>query len=67
MALTLQLSQRLDDLWSFFAQYGSLRVIATAAELLDFTQSPSLPLPLKTLQGNEREKLKQLLNQLELN
>lgn len=67
MALTLQLSQRLDDLWAFFAQYGSLRVIATAAELLGFTESPSLPLPLKTLQGNEREKLKQLLYQLELN
>lgn len=66
-ALTLQLSQQLDELWAFFSQYGSLRVIATAAELLGFAESPSLPLPLKILQGNERERLKQLLNQLKLN
>ena len=66
-ALTLQLSQQLDELWTFFSQYGSLRVIATAAELLGFTDSPNLPLPLKALQGEEREKLKQLLKKLELN
>lgn len=46
---------------------GRCQPHATAAELLNFTESPSLPLPLKALQGNEREKLKQLLNQLELN
>lgn len=65
--LTLQLSKRLDELWAFFARYGSLRVIATAAELLGFTESPSLPLPLKALQGDERTKLEQLLKKLELN
>lgn len=65
-ALTMQLSQQLDGLWSFFTQYGSLRTIATAAEILGFTTSPSLPLPLKTLAKNEREKLKQLLKQLAL-
>lgn len=66
-ALTLQLSQRLDELWAFFAQHGSLRVIATAAELLGFTESPNLPLPLKALWGEERRKLEQLLKKLELN
>lgn len=65
--LTLQLSKRLDELWAFFARYGSLRVIATAAELLGFTESPSLPLPLKALQGDEKTKLEQLLKKLELN
>lgn len=64
--LTLQLSKRLDELWAFFARYGSLRVIATAAELLGFTESPNLPLPLKALWGEERRKLEQLLNKLKL-
>ncbi len=45
----LQLSQQLDGLWGLFAQYGSLRVIATAAELLGFVEFPCLPLPLQTL------------------
>jgi len=66
-ALTAQLSQQLDGLWSFFTQYGSLRTIATAAEVLGFTTSPSLPLPLQPLESSETEKLKQLLHQLALN
>lgn len=57
----LQLSQQLDGLWGLFAQYGSLRVIATAAELLGFVESPCLPLPLQTLSGADRESLRLLL------
>lgn len=54
-ALTVQLSQQLDGLWSFFTQYGSLRTIATAAEILGFTTSPSPPLPLKTLEKTQEK------------
>ncbi len=47
-----QLSQRLEPLWALFRQHGgSLRVVATAAELLGLVEPPSLPLPLKTLEG----------------
>ena len=50
------LSQRLAPLWSLYARYGgSLRVVATAAELLGLARRPCLPLPLRTLDGADRQ------------
>lgn len=63
----LRLSQRLEPLWALFRRHGgSLRVVATAAELLGLTEPPSLPLPLKTLEGQDRQALAALLQELEL-
>ncbi|WP_299313195.1 dihydrodipicolinate synthase family protein [uncultured Halomonas sp.] len=63
----LRLSQRLESLWALFRQHGgSLRVVATAAELSSLAESPSLPLPLKTLEGRERQALAALLEELAL-
>ena len=45
---------------------GSLRAIATAAELQGLVSHPSLPLPLRGLEGIEREELQSLLAKLEL-
>lgn len=62
-----RLSQRLEPLWTLFRQHGgSLRVVATAAELLGLTQPPSLPLPLKTLEGQDRQGLAAVLEALDL-
>lgn len=50
------LSQRLAPLWSLYARHGgSLRVVATAAELLGLARRPCLPLPLRTLDGADRQ------------
>lgn len=46
------LSLALEPLWALFRQYGSLRVMATAASILGLTQKTSLPLPL-TMPGEE--------------
>jgi 4-hydroxy-tetrahydrodipicolinate synthase len=62
----IRLSERLEPLWAMFARRGSLRVMATAAELQGLVNSPSLPLPLKALEGIEREEVKSLLAKLEL-
>jgi 4-hydroxy-tetrahydrodipicolinate synthase len=59
-------SQQLEPLWAMFRQYGSLRVIATAAELLGHASAPCLPAPLKSLQGGARETLNELLDELGL-
>jgi 4-hydroxy-tetrahydrodipicolinate synthase len=61
-----RLSERLEPLWALFRQYGSLRVVAAAAELRGLVSSPSLPLPLKALSGTGRQRLSQLLDDLEL-
>lgn len=51
-----QVSQRLDPLWALYARHGgSLRVVATAAELLGLARRPCLPLPLRTLDGADRQ------------
>lgn len=63
----LRLSERLNPLWTLFSQHGgSLRVVATAAELVGLAESPCLPAPLKVLQGAEREQLATLLDELQL-
>ncbi|WP_447553576.1 dihydrodipicolinate synthase family protein [Vreelandella sp. EE22] len=62
----LRLSGELEPLWALYREYGgSLRVIATVAEVLGNVRSPSLPLPLKTLQGDERKRVEQVIGQLE--
>lgn len=62
-----RLSQRLQPLWALFAQHGgSLRVVAAAAELLGLAAHPSLPLPLKALDGAGREQLAALIDTLDL-
>jgi 4-hydroxy-tetrahydrodipicolinate synthase len=62
----LQLSATLEPLWVMFRQHGSLRVIATAAELLGLIPSPSLPLPLRTLDSAARNQLSIVLTRLNL-
>lgn len=61
-----RLSERLQPLWALLQRHGSLRVIAAAAELLGLVASPSLPLPLKALTGEERQQLRRVLEELEL-
>lgn len=60
-------SHRLAPLWALYARFGgSLRVMATAAELKGLVRSPCLPQPLQTLQGSDREELRQCLVMLGL-
>ncbi len=61
-----RLSERLKPLWALFGQYGSLRVVAAAAELRGRVEQPCLPLPLKALGGAGRQQLAALLDELEL-
>ncbi len=63
----MRLSRRLGPLWTLFQRYGgSLRVIATAAEVVGFAASPSLPLPLTSIEGEERRELALLLERLDV-
>lgn len=63
----MRLSQRLAPLWAFFVQQGgSLRSIATAAELLGLAQHPCLPLPLTALDNAPRAQLAALIDALAL-
>lgn len=63
----LELSNRLAPLWAWFQQKGgSLRSVATAAELMGLARSPCLPLPLQTLQGADRAAFAALLQTLDL-
>lgn len=62
-----RLSLALEPLWALFRDYGgSLRVMATAAELRGFTHSPSLPLPLRTFVGEKRLRIAQVIDELGL-
>jgi 4-hydroxy-tetrahydrodipicolinate synthase len=61
-----RLSDRLEPLWTMFRRKGSVRVMATAAELQGLVSNPSLPLPLRGLEGIERQELQSLLAKLEL-
>lgn len=61
-----RLSDRLAPLWELFSQYGSLRVIATAAELRGLVSAPSLPLPVKSLDGEAGQRLAIILNELNI-
>jgi 4-hydroxy-tetrahydrodipicolinate synthase len=59
-------SERLEPLWELFRHYGSLRVIAAAAEMMGKVAAPALPFPLQSLQGEQREALAKLFVNLEL-
>lgn len=65
-ALAQRRSARLEPLWALFRQHGSLRVVATAAELLGHASAPCLPPPLRALQGADRQHLAALLAGLQL-
>lgn len=62
----LRQSERLQPLWALFKQYGSLRVMATAARLMGLVTSPTLPLPLQPLNDAGCQQLAKLLDTLEL-
>jgi len=57
---TRRLNGALEPLWGFFRRYGSLRVIATVAELRGRVAAPCLPFPLQTLAGAERDALQEV-------
>ncbi|KPQ24748.1 MAG: 4-hydroxy-tetrahydrodipicolinate synthase [Halomonas sp. HL-48] len=60
-------SQALAPLWALYRDFGgSLRVIATMAEITGRVSHPCLPLPLKTLQGSARERVAKVIEQLDL-
>lgn len=62
-----QLSEQLEPLWLLYREYGgSLRVAATIAEVTGRVSQPCLPQPLKTLQGDDRRRVEQALEQLGL-
>ena len=61
------LSDALEPLWALYRDYnGSLRVAATIAEATGRVTQPCLPQPLKTLQGNDRKRVEQVIQQLGL-
>lgn len=62
----VRLSEHLAPLWAMLGEHGSLRVVAAAAELRGLVDSPSLPLPVKSLAGPARLQLGHLLEKLEL-
>lgn len=62
----LEASARLEPLWALFREYGSLRVIATAAEVLGHAAANCLPLPLKGLDQPSTQRVAQVLKTLQL-
>ena len=62
-----RLSEALAPLWTLYARHGgSLRVIATAAEVLGLVAPDSLPLPLQSLSGADRQAVETALQALNL-
>jgi len=59
-------SDRLDPLWALFRQYGSLRVMAAAAEMTGKVTAPALPFPLQALGGEPRQRLAAIIDELAL-
>ena len=51
---------------SMFREYGSLRVIATAAEILGHAAANCLPLPLKGLDGPSTQRVAHVVQTLQL-
>jgi 4-hydroxy-tetrahydrodipicolinate synthase len=62
----LEESARLEPLWALFREYGSLRVVATAAEVLGHAAANCLPLPLKGLDGPSTQRVAQVVQTLQL-
>lgn len=64
LQLYKSLTQQLEPLWALFRQFGSLRVIAAAAELQGIVTTPCLPAPLMSLNLEARKTLSEVINQL---
>ena len=63
----LQSAQQLTGFWQLFARNkGGMRVMATAANILGYSEGNCLPAPLSPLTGEDRTILKNLLKQLNL-
>lgn len=62
----IALSERLTPLWTLFTRFGSLRCIASAAEMMALTATPCLPPPLRSLEGEARQELADVLQRLGL-
>lgn len=60
------ISARLKPLWDLFARHGSLRVTAAIAEHLGLVSRPSLPLPIRGLDENERSAVVRVCETLDL-
>lgn len=59
-------SQRLSPLWDLVAEFGSLRVSAAIAEHFGWVEEPSLPRPLRGLTGPDRERVRMIVEDLQL-
>ncbi|SNR88064.1 4-hydroxy-tetrahydrodipicolinate synthase [Methylobacillus rhizosphaerae] len=64
--LAEQFANDLIPIWELFRRHGSIRVIATAAEILGVTDHFPLPHPLRPLGEEDRFLLKAILQELEL-
>ena len=62
----LEESARLEPLWALFREYGSLRVVATAAEVLGHAAANCLPRPLKGLDGPSTQRVAHVVQTLQL-
>ncbi|WP_340678183.1 dihydrodipicolinate synthase family protein [Paraglaciecola sp.] len=60
-------SSQFDQVWQLFARNrGGMRVMATAADILGYTEYSCIPEPLQPLIGEDRAQLELLLKQLQL-
>ena len=59
-------SAKLSPLWELFAEHGSLRIIAAAAEHLGLAPQNCLPLPVRGLEEAERRQVAAVLEALGL-
>lgn len=57
-------STALEPLWSLFAEFGSLRVVAAIAEQLGLAQESCLPLPVRGLSNRDRTRVAHALEQV---
>jgi 4-hydroxy-tetrahydrodipicolinate synthase len=60
-AAALQASAALEPVWALFRTCGSLRVVATMAEVLGFVEAPCLPRPLQSLGSEGHVKVEEAL------
>ncbi|QPI63103.1 dihydrodipicolinate synthase family protein [Vreelandella venusta] len=61
------LSAALEPLWALYRDFGgSLRVVATIAELTGTVSQPCLPQPLQTLQGDARKRVAAAIDAMQL-
>lgn len=65
-ALAYEASAELEPLWSLFRTYGSLRVTAALAEDLGLVSSSPLPLPLRGLDSEGRDRVADAIRRIGL-